>query len=63
MLTVHDLIHEIREAPPGPRPTARQRNYDKAKVILCVSEYTRRDLEEQYEVDREKLHVVTMDQA
>ena len=59
VLTVHDLIHEIREAPPGLLDrTARQRNYDKARVILCVSEYTRRDLEEQYEVDREKLHVV-----
>ena len=59
VLTVHDLIHEIRGAPPDLLDrTARQRNYDRANVILCVSDYTRKDLQEHYDVDRNKLHVV-----
>ena len=59
VVTVHDLIHEKLGAPLGLLDrSARQKSYDKAGAILCVSQNTRNDLLEEYVVDQNKVHVV-----
>jgi len=59
VVTVHDLIHEIYGAPNGLLDRqARQRSYDQASAIICVSDNTRKDLLKEYELDADKVHVV-----
>lgn len=51
VLTVHDLVHELFPqymAPDDPTASLRAKALERADVILCVSENTRRDLAERY---------------
>jgi glycosyltransferase involved in cell wall biosynthesis len=58
-ITVHDLIHEIKGGPPGLLDrSARQESYNEASAILCVSNHTKKDLLDQYDVDPTKTHVI-----
>lgn len=59
VLTIHDLIHEKLGAPKGLLDrSARQKSYDQASAIFCVSQNTQNDLHEEYDVDPNKVHVV-----